>query len=348
MFYIHSSSCIWAQQFLFDDVATNLQEPVEKKMYAVEPSYSNIPPAILRRMGKAVRLTVGAAIPLVENNEKPNGIIIGTTNAGKDDCVKFLNQILEYNEGMLTPMNFVQSTPNAPAAQIGLLTKNYGYNITHSQLGLSFEYAILDADMMLEENPTHNYILGAVDELSEYNFIFQEKLGTYKNENTTLAQLYNSNTKGCIAGEGAAIFYVNKNKIGATAKLVGIDTLHTEDENILQEKFILFLNTNKINSNDIDLFLSGENGDNRLDKFYNIITDNISNNSTTARYKHLSGDFPTATSIALWLASNIVHTQVLPSILINKDCKKSVYKNILIYNNYNGLQHSFMLVSVVG
>jgi hypothetical protein len=50
-------------------------------------------------------------------------MIIATANGGMEDCVKFLNQIIEYNEGLLTPANFVQSTSNAAAARLRSLQK---------------------------------------------------------------------------------------------------------------------------------------------------------------------------------------------------------------------------------
>ena len=162
MFYIHQTSCISPQQTFIDADINKLHEPFEKKLNAIEPSYNAIPPGILRRMGKVVRMGVGAAMPLLQKEIKPDGIIMATANGGKDDCVKFLYQIIEYDEGLLTPMNFVQGTPNAVAAQIGLLTKNHGYNITHLHVGLAFEYALIDADMMLIENPLNNYLLGSL------------------------------------------------------------------------------------------------------------------------------------------------------------------------------------------
>ena len=78
-------------------------------------------------MGKAVRMGLGASIPLLQNNNEPlSGIIIGTAMGGMEDCINFLNQVIDYNEGMLTPTNFVQSTPNAIASQLGLLSNNKG------------------------------------------------------------------------------------------------------------------------------------------------------------------------------------------------------------------------------
>ena len=158
MFYIHQTTCISPQQTFPDAGLDHLNGSVENKLKVVEPSYEGIPPGILRRMGKAVRIGVGAALSII--NQKPDGIIIGTANGGMEDCIKFLNQIIDYDEGMLTPGNFVQSTTNAIAGQLGLMSSNKGYNITHVHRALAFENAIIDADMLLKENPGCSYLLG--------------------------------------------------------------------------------------------------------------------------------------------------------------------------------------------
>src|SRR5450631_2476015 len=170
MFYIHQAYCLSAQQTFGEVDINELNGPADKKLLVLEPTFEGVPPGMLRRMGKAVRMGVGTAMPMFQNNSKPDGIIIGTANGGKEDCVKFLNQIIEYDEGMLTPTNFVQSTSNAIAGQIGLLTLNRGYNCTHVHRGLAFENAILDVDMLLQENPSNKYLLGGVDEISDYNY----------------------------------------------------------------------------------------------------------------------------------------------------------------------------------
>jgi len=66
-------------------------------------------------MGKSIRMGVGAALPLMSETDSVNGIIMGSANAGMEECVKFLNQIVQYEEGQLTPGNFVQSTGNVIA-----------------------------------------------------------------------------------------------------------------------------------------------------------------------------------------------------------------------------------------
>src|ERR1700712_2745018 len=159
MVYFHQSVCISPQLSFSEPDLSQLKESKNNLLQVIEPEYPGIPAGVKRRMGKSVRMAVAAALPLLEKNPQPDGIIIATANGGMEDCIKFLNQIIEYNEGLLTPGSFVQSTSNAAAAQIALLTKNHHYNITYVHRGLAFESALMDVMMCLKEVPQASYLL---------------------------------------------------------------------------------------------------------------------------------------------------------------------------------------------
>lgn len=346
MFFIHQTVCISPQITFPEKDLDQLINCHEKKLYAREVSYSGIPPSLLRRMGKAVKLGVAASTPLFKLIDKLDGIIIGTANGGMEDCIKFLNQIVQYEEGVLTPTNFVQSTPNAIAAQLGFLFKNKGYNITHVHRGLAFENAILDAAMLLEDNPDNNYLLGGLDEISDYNFNIEYLCGYVKKEMfNNDDDLYSSATNGSIAGEAVAMFIVNNSGIGATSELKAIKTIHTTDETELQLIFEKFLKDNLLQNENIDLFLSGENGDSRYKKYYGLMESLLNTDVAIARYKHMCGEFQTASAFALWLSNTIIQTQQIPDHMLKKQLHNKNINNIVIYNNYQGFQHSFMLIS---
>ncbi|MCW3119845.1 MAG: beta-ketoacyl synthase chain length factor [Chitinophagaceae bacterium] len=346
MFYIHKTTCISPQQTFSAVDIEHLNEPVNNKFQAVEPSYEGIPPGILRRMGKAVRLGVGAAMPLVHHStQPPDGIIIGTSMGGLEDCIKFLNQVIEYNEGMLTPTNFVQSTSNAIAGQLGLLSKNKGYNITHVHRGFSFENAILDAAMLLKETPGTNYLIGGVDEISSYNYNIEYLGGWYKKEIFSSKDLYTPGSVASIAGEGAAMFLVNDQSTGAEAQLKAIHIFQTEDIATVGNQLRQFLEKNLPAGEKPDLLLSGENGDSRFLKYYTTCETLTGNDITIARFKHMMGEYPTVSSVAVWLACEIIKQNALPQHMLKSKSPDRDFKNILIYNNYKGLQHSMMLVS---
>ena len=342
MFYIHHISCISAQK-TFSDIDLNIiNEPVEKKYKVIEPSIKDIPSSVLRRMGKAVRIGICSAMPLINKVPNIDGIIIGTANGGMEDCIKFLNQIIQYEEGTLTPTNFVQSTANNIAAQTGLMSKNTGYNITHVHRGLAFENAMIDADMIISDNPDKSYILGGVDEISNYNYRISFLEGLYKQEEIKSSELYSSDTNGSVAGEGSAMFVVNGHKTESIACVRGIKTIHTEVISELTEQLTTFISNNLSENETIDFVLSGENGDQRLSEQFFECEKIIG--APMGRFKHLTGEFPTASALSLWFCCHILQTKSVPSNML-KTKQPEKLKNILIYNNYKGYQHSFILVT---
>ena len=348
MFFIHETSCISPQKEINIFIADldPLERPVNNKFHAIEPEYKEIPQGILRRMGKAVRLGVGAAMSVIKETAL-DGIIIGTSMGGMEDCIKFLNQVIEYDEGLLTPTNFVQSTPNAIAGQVGLLSKNKGYNITHVHRGFSFEIAVVDAMMRLTENNSDSYLLGAVDEISDYNYNIERLDGWYRKEVFSGNDLFASSLPGTIAGEGSAMFIVNNEPFNAIAGIKAIHFFQTDNENLVSSQFKQFMDENMADGENADVFLSGENGDSRFLNFYDACEHIVGKDVNMGRFKHLCGEYPTASAFAMWLACEIIRRNILPATMIKHVGNSRDNNRIIIYNNYKGVQHSFMLLEKV-
>lgn len=341
MFFIHQSSCI-SHQPTFNEVDLDDLKPSENNLvHAIEPKYEGVPAGQLRRMGRALRMGVGAGMKLLLKN-KVDGILIGTANGGIEDSIMFLNQIHDYEEGRLTPTAFVQSTYNAIAGMLGMITANKGYNATHVHRGLAFENVALDAAMLLRENPDNTYLIGGVDEISVKNHRLVSLAGWYRNEPASNFDLYKGDATGTLPGEGAAMFIINNKSEGAVAQLKSLKILSTLDENFVHEQLSLFLKENA-GGGKIDMFMHGENGDNRLLKYYTAAESCVDENTVVARFKHAFGEFQTVTALALWLATHVLQTQKLPAHFIKKNSSAS-FNRILIYNNYQGAQHGFMLV----
>jgi hypothetical protein len=352
MFYIHNTSCISSQPTFQDGALTEYLAPTGNRVSVNEPSYHQIPEKVLRRMGKAVRLGVGAALPLLDGDYHPDGIIIGTANGGMEDCIKFLNQIIEYEEGMLTPTNFVQSTANAIAGQVGMLSKNKGYNITHVHRGHAFENALLDAAMHLCDHPDCDLLLGAVDEISAYNYNIDLLAGWFKTTDFEGLTMYQQGTVGSYPGEGAAMFRVSSKKAPDAVKVEALTTVTTNSVDEIQRIFSEFLDHNNLNAGGNLLFLSGENGDSRFQGYYDSCELLLPGETQIARFKHISGEFATATSIALWLSCHLLRTKLVPDHMkktgsTNNATMGASFNKILIYNNHKGIQHSLILCSMI-
>jgi hypothetical protein len=338
MIYFHDAYCISPQPI---DAKANMsgaiRESEKNQLVAAEPAYPDIPNSRLRRMGKALRMGVGASLPILKKRPNMAGIILGTANGGMEDCIKFLNQVIEFDEGTLTPTNFVQSTTNAVAGQIGLLNQNTGYNATHVHRGLSFENALADAMFLLAENPNNQYLVGGLDEISKYNYNIDRLAGWFKSDFVSSLELYKSITPGSLAGEGVAMYAVSGIPKGAKMKLSKILTFHTQDKSMIENAVIELARTYEL-----DAWISGENGDVRFNEWYEMVG-GILSEIPTFPYKHLCGEYPTSSAFALFLFWQIATNKKNP--LSSSGLDES--KTILIYNNYHGLQHSLMVIEKV-
>jgi len=346
MFYIHQASCISPQQTFAPVNLESLFAPVNNQLRVIEPEVIPLPGNVLRRMGRGVRMSVVAGMPLLKEQPAPQGIIIGTANAGMQESGKFLDQLIEYDEDTLSPANFVQSTSNSIAAQISMMFGLHCYANTHVHGGLAFENALLDAAMLVSEQPEASFLLGGADEITNYNYSIDQLAGWYKTEQIGAGNFY-TETPGTIAGEGAALFNISGKAEGAKAKLVAAEMLNAADETKVAERLSVFI-AKHLSGKEPALFLSGENGDIRSLKFYNGCEDVLGTNVLVARFKHLCGDCPTASAFALWLAVALASGEVTaPTHLIKRGELIVTPGSVLIYNCYKNYQHSFMLVEKV-
>ncbi len=311
------------------------------KMEAIEPNYIEfIAPGQLRRMGKAVRMGIGAGLPLINRNPALQGIIIGTANGGLEDCVKFLNQIVEYEEGVLTPTNFVQSTPNAVAGQLALISGNRGYNSTHVNGSLAFENALLDAILVLEsKKQPADLIVGSVEAISSYNYNIEKLQGNYKKEIVSNEELLNSNTPGSLCGEGSTMFIVSNDSTKALAEIVDVAQISFPTEDELYSVVKTLLAKNKIEIADIDLLIQGFNGDNRTEHWYSNLNKHFTN-SKIVSFKELCGEYKTASAFGLYFTTKLLNNQ-----LSTHQQLKTISPNYaLIHNHFDGKKHGFILV----
>ena len=330
-----------------------LTEPVaytSTRLKSIEPDYTAfIDAKLLRRMSRIIKMGVAAAMEcLQEAGEKnPGAIITGTAFGCLEDTGIFLTGIIEQNEEMLQPTPFIQSTHNTVGAQIALMLKCHEYNNTFVHRGFSFESALLDASMLLHEGETTSVLAGSVDEITDISHAILTRFGLYKRSPVSNLRLLTSSSKGSIGGEGAAFFLLTRQPaVNAYAQLEGISTFYKPADIIETEQHILsFLSSLQINIDDIDLLITGKNGDIKDASVYKQLENSIFKNKRSIHYKHLCGEYSTSTSFALWLAANSIRSGAAPAITGYESLKGDKLKRILIYNHYHNIHHSLMLVS---
>ena len=346
--FIKDLACISPQRTYDETFFENESEIHEGNRYtAQEPVYGSLIPAgLLRRMGKAVRMGVGTGLPLIQKNGTLDGIILGTANGGLEDCLKFLNQIVDYEEGTLTPTNFVQSTPNAVAGNLALMSKSTGYNTTHVNKGLAFEAALLDAILLFEDKKANSLLLGSIEEISDYNYNIDKLAGSYKVEETTSKTLLGSNTQGTVCGEAAVMFVVEAERsLNSMAEIIDVEQISYTDKTKFEKKLNIFLERNEVLPSDIDALVLGFSGDNRNDYWYTWLSETWFSESSVYHFKNLTGDFPTASAFGTWMAVHILNGKNMPDDTIHTKKTGKRADKILVYNHHKGVQHGFILLS---
>ncbi len=325
----------------------NHQELKENIVHVHKPNYRDyIKPASIRRMANGVKNgVVASAIALKEAAiETPEAIITGTGMGCTIDSGKFLKNIVDNNEQYLTPTAFIQSTHNTVGGQIALGLQCKAYNVTYVHNATSFETALIDALLMINDNQT-TILVGGVDEIGDYSVSLHQLVGLVKEQDTMSNGILQSNSKGTIYGEGAQFFALeNKKKDTAYAELVDVSIHDSIQDNEVQTRLLTFLKNHELKATDLDLVILGNNGDEEYDKHYNKLQNSIFKDTQQIYYKHLSGEYHTASSFGLWMAAQICKTQKIPEFLKLNTKKVTAIKHLLLYNQYRGENHSFTLL----
>jgi 3-oxoacyl-[acyl-carrier-protein] synthase II len=349
--YIRATGNISPQKtFGHPPFLTNPVEYTGNRLTCIEPDYKEfIDVKMIRRMSRIIRIGVAAAMECLKEADiaVPDAIITGTAYGCLDDTGLFLTKMVEYKEELLTPTAFIQSTHNTIGAQIGLLLQCNNYNNAFVHRGFSFESALLDGIMLLKEKEVENVLVGAVDEITNISHTILNRLGLYKQGPVLNRQLFKTVSKGTIAGEGASFFVLtNQPAAGDYAKLEAFTTIYKPAaEEVVKHRITSFLAEHSISLNNIDLVITGKNGDVSSDKITNYLEQDIFAQNTIIHFKDLCGEYPTASAFAMWMAANIIKNGNLPASLQPSDFIEKKIKRILIYNHSQNIHHSLLLLS---
>ncbi len=349
--YINSSGSVSPQDTLDNNVfLADLVSYEDTVLKVINPNYKEfIPPAAARRMAKGIKMsTVSAKTAMAETALEENqidAIIVGTGLGCIGDSEKFVKDIIDNDEQYLTPTRFIQSSHNTVAGQIALGMGCKGHNFTYVHSAVSFESALLDAKMQLEQDEANHVLVGGVDELVAHHEDTHRLINHIKQVPIKTLSLLRSNTQGAIFSEGANFFVVsNEKRDSAYSELIDIEILNTLPEAHTEEKVSDFLQKNGLAPSEIDLVVFGNNGDIKFDGYYNELGKGIFKSIPQVYYKHLSGEFDTASAFGFWLGNKILKNQTVPEVVRLNDQNIDRLETILLYNQYRGENHSLVLL----
>jgi 3-oxoacyl-(acyl-carrier-protein) synthase len=300
-------------------------------------------------MARTVKMSIAAALTALKEAgiTQPDAIITGTALGCLEDTEKFLLAMIENDEQFLTPTSFIQSTHNTVGAQIALQLKCMNYNFTYVHKGFSFESAVMDALMLLKEGEAKHILVGGHDEMRDKYFRVCDRIGYWKKEPVATMNLIHSKTSGSIAGEGASFFVLSSEKQPTDyAQLRSLKTLYKpENSASIENTLTQLLKEKQLTPEDIDLVIYGINGDSRFDPIYYHLKDHYFTSSTSAYFKHLSGEYQTVSGFALWAAAKAIKTQSLPKAMVIGAPRHNAIRNVIVYNTFLGTDHSVYLLS---
>jgi 3-oxoacyl-[acyl-carrier-protein] synthase II len=286
-YFISAAATVSHQPTFQNEGFSNAIQPLANDAALLSPDYKRfIEAGLLRRMSKILRMSVASAKDCIEQAgiEQPDAIVVGTGLGCLQDTEKFLNNSIII-EGLLPPTSFIQSTHNTMAGQISLSLANHGYNMTHTQNTLSFELALQDAMLLLDEGETH-VLVGAADEYIDFLDEITRQLGVHRELPLT---------------SGASFFMLQKEKSDRTfAQVTDCRTTGMARDFSLQD----FLAENELVEQSPDLILYGGGYENSemLNAFFG------SETIETIQYLRLSGIYPTASAFAFHYAVDRIRT----------------------------------------
>ena len=348
--YIQAAIAI-SPQHTFDK--ENFLSPVMSsdngKLFITGPDFREfINPVAIRRMSRLMKMAISAAMKSLKDAgvTEPNAIITGTGRGSMSDMEHFLNDMITMNEGAMNPTSFIQSTYNSPNGWIAMQAKSTAYNQTYVHRGSSLELALMDAQLLFAESTSlKTALVGSYDEITDEYYIIKGKIGYFKKpapESRFLLQV--NDTPGTIGGEGAAFFTVSNEPGTAKSVIEEIVLLQYATAAALANAAAQVIANAGLSATDIDVVLTGRNGDCDQEKLYTDVLAQFPETTTIAGFKHLCGEYDTATGFGIWLADWLLQQDAVPETIVLKQGFVSKPKNILLVNHYILGSASVMLV----
>ena len=326
-----------------DDFLVQAPDYTTTFLPAVEPDYKEyIPVMQLRRMSRAVRMGVVAAKKAMADAgiEKPDAFSIGTAYGCLQDTEKFLEKMIEQEEQMLTPTAFIQSTHNTVGGQVALLAGCNGHNMTYVHRGHSFEHALINTQLYLNEHNGETMLAGGIDEQTPNSIKALQAGGIFTKDELTVKHVLAGNNKAAVGTEGAAFFTVTQ--APQSDKYIRVKDLlvfKAYGDDVLN-KITAFAEKNIDTT--VDVFLSGANGTEEYSAVYKNIKTKLYPDAALAQFKHCTGDYPVASSVALGMLLSGVQKGSLPAhIFVDKQPEQ--VKHIVMVNNFGSYFSCWLL-----
>ena len=342
--YIQSANQISVQKPLSDEWFDNPIYHTDKRAPTINPDFTPYFSALqarrlcvlLKRAIVLSRLTLKDASVVM-----PDAIISGTGLGCIDNTEKFLYSIMENEEKFLQPTYFMQSTHNVLSSTIAIDLKCHGYNNSFVHRGVSFENALLDAVLQLEQGRVQNVLVGGYDELTNDYYQFFNRIGIWDFVEGTTPK------EKCFASEAAvSMLLSNVRNEHTICELNDIQLMHKPTPAQMQQTLDTLLAKAKCTLSDVDAILTGLNSHAEYDKVYYDAIARFFGATPILQYKHLFGESFSSSALGIYVALTCLRKGYAPALLkTNLPEKTTLVRRILVYNHYRNKSHTLTLLS---
>jgi 3-oxoacyl-(acyl-carrier-protein) synthase len=343
------------------------REPTEAEGFGCDLSQTRelLDPAKIRRWGRLQTMSLLAAkkagLPEILNGSTAQtGVYVGTGMGSLGETAIFLENMILQKENFPKPAHFVNSVHNAVASTLGLEFGLKGENITVAHREISFDAALGHALSALRQGRVKYAVVCGADEMNYFQVLAGSAQDLWKTKERSFRPLAQGNSRGTFPGEGAAVCVLTVGENGGDESLGSvlgakngrykrdprtyINLSHAGD--FLEELFA----SAGIKAGDVDLVLSGANGDGRLDRVYQGVGAELERRAgkkiPQAAYKQLCGDYRAASGFGFAVAALCLSSGRVPAGLWGGEAAvpDGSVKTILLYHLSRSGVHSACLL----
>lgn len=302
--------------------------PTGKQNGCIDPDFKKyISPVVARRMSPVIKRAIATSLFALEEGEidMPEAIISGTGLGCVADTEHFLEDMIGQDERYVHPAHFIHSTHNTFSSQIAIRLGCHHYNNTHIHRGTSFDSALYDSWLLVQNGLIRTALAGGFDEMTDTCFSMTRRLGCWRN---------------AFAGEGATSFALATEDNGkAYARILAMECFYRHPD--WKKRLVSFLATQRLTIDDIDFVVSGRNGDPLNDMPY----EQLGCADKEIGYKSLCGEYFTSSAYGLYVAAHLLKASKVPAHL-SPDGKahNEPIRRILFVNHWLSKDFTFILL----
>ncbi|MDR0687142.1 MAG: beta-ketoacyl synthase chain length factor [Prevotellaceae bacterium] len=311
---------------------------------SIDPDYKlYFEPNAARRLGKILKraLVTSRQVTAAIGDAKLDAIVTATGLGCIENTELFLDTLARKGEmeAMLKPTHFMHSTHNTIGSLIAIDVRCHGYNSTYAHKATSFECALTDVFVQLESNRIQTALVGAHDEMTPTHFTMLKRTG------------YLGHAVNGFSGEVAlSMMLATTPKESTLCRLRGVEVEYCPNDEALRQMLNRLLQRAQCSWEEIDNVMVGVSGQQANDQIYAGICPALFPGKKLLRYKHLFGESYTASGLGIYAAAVCLSQQRIPAHLFvdRESGEQRGVKHILLYNQLEGKNHSFILLSACG